>query len=49
MLDIITTQWHPLLSGLWNTILCSLIALVGSLIIGTFFVSNCSFDREYLC
>ena len=37
MLDIITTQWHPLLSGLWNTILCSLIALVGSLIIGTFF------------
>ncbi len=37
MLDIITTQWHPLLNGLWNTILCSLIALVGSLIIGTFF------------
>lgn len=37
MLDIITTQWHPLLNGLWNTIFCSLIALVGSLIIGTFF------------
>lgn len=37
MLSIITTQWHPLLNGLWNTILCSLIALVGSLIIGTFF------------
>lgn len=37
MLNLIATQWHPLLIGLWNTILCSLIALVGSLIIGTFF------------
>lgn len=37
MLNLIATQWPPLLIGLWNTILCSLIALVGSLIIGTFF------------
>ena len=31
------SQWQPLLLGLWNTILCSVIALIGSLIIGTFF------------
>ncbi|MBD5807299.1 amino acid ABC transporter permease [Lactobacillus sp. 0.1XD8-4] len=37
MLNIIANEWHPLLTGLWNTILCSLIALVGSLVIGTFF------------
>ena len=37
MLNLIINEWHPLLTGLWNTILCSLIALIGSLIIGTFF------------
>ncbi|KRL28056.1 amino acid ABC superfamily ATP binding cassette transporter, membrane protein [Limosilactobacillus frumenti DSM 13145] len=37
MLEIISSQWPSLLSGLWNTILCSVIALIGSLIIGTFF------------
>lgn len=37
MLEIISSQWLSLLSGLWNTILCSVIALVGSLVIGTFF------------
>lgn len=37
MLNLIINEWHPLLIGLWNTILCSLIALIGSLIIGTFF------------
>ena len=37
MLNLIANEWHPLLTGLWNTILCSLIALIGSLIIGTFF------------
>ena len=37
MLEIITSQWPSLLSGLWNTILCSIIALIGSMIIGTFF------------
>ena len=37
MANLIATQWHPLLMGLLNTILCSIIALVGSLIIGTFF------------
>lgn len=37
MLEIISSQWPSLLSGLWNTILCSVIALVGSLVIGTFF------------
>lgn len=36
-MNLIVTHWQPLLLGLWNTILCSLIALVGSLIIGTFF------------
>ena len=36
MLNLIINEWHPLLTGLWNTILCSLIALIGSLIIGTF-------------
>lgn len=37
MLEIISSQWPSLLSGLWNTILCSVIALIGSMIIGTFF------------
>lgn len=37
MINLITSQWQPLLLGLWNTILCSVIALIGSLIIGTFF------------
>ena len=37
MANLIATQWQPLLMGLWNTILCSIIALVGSLIIGTLF------------
>ena len=37
MINLITSQWPPLLLGLWNTILCSVIALIGSLIIGTFF------------
>lgn len=37
MMNLITSQWQPLLLGLWNTILCSVIALIGSLIIGTFF------------
>lgn len=37
MINLISSQWQPLLLGLWNTILCSVIALIGSLIIGTFF------------
>lgn len=37
MINLILSQWQPLLLGLWNTILCSVIALIGSLIIGTFF------------
>lgn len=37
MINLITSQWQPLLMGLWNTVLCSVIALIGSLIIGTFF------------
>lgn len=37
MLNLIATHWQALLQGLWNTILCSVIALIGSLIIGTFF------------
>lgn len=37
MINLIATHWQPLLLGLWNTILCSIIALIGSLIIGTFF------------
>lgn len=37
MLNLIATQWQSLLGGLWNTILCSIIALVGSLVIGTLF------------
>lgn len=37
MINLITSQWQPLLMGLWNTIFCSVIALIGSLIIGTFF------------
>ena len=37
MANLIATQWQPLLMGLWNTILCSIIALIGSMIIGTLF------------
>lgn len=37
MAHLIATQWQPLLMGLWNTILCSIIALIGSMIIGTLF------------
>lgn len=37
MISLIANNWQALLSGLWNTILCSVIALVCSLIIGTLF------------
>lgn len=35
--QIITTNWGSFVTGFWNTILCSLIALVFSLILGVFF------------
>ena len=37
MISLIANNWQALLSGLWNTILCCVIALVCSLIIGTLF------------
>ena len=37
MWQIITNNWGSFLTGFWNTILCSVIALVFSLILGVFF------------
>lgn len=37
MWQILTNNWSSFLSGFWNTILCSLIALVFSLILGVVF------------
>lgn len=37
MAHIVATQWPLLLTGLWHTILCSVIALFFSLIIGSLF------------
>lgn len=37
MWQIITNNWGVFLTGFWNTILCSIIALVFSLILGVFF------------
>lgn len=37
MWQIITNNWGSFLTGFWNTILCSIIALIFSLILGVFF------------
>lgn len=37
MWSIITSNWSSFLTGFWNTILCSIIALIFSLILGIFF------------
>ena len=37
MWQIITNNWGAFLTGFWNTILCSIIALIFSLILGVFF------------
>lgn len=37
MWQILTNNWSSFLSGFWNTILCSLIALIFSLILGVVF------------
>ena len=37
MWQIITDNWSSFLTGFWNTILCSIIALIFSLILGVVF------------
>ncbi|WP_281829960.1 MULTISPECIES: amino acid ABC transporter permease [Lactobacillus] len=37
MWSILTNNWSSFLTGFWNTILCSVIALIFSLILGIFF------------